>query len=134
MAVYTSISMFLMAGETYTIEIPVEPSNNYGYFPRKGSLSSAFTGKDGLVELKNGFYVENEEIGEITQVYKDKVAVDYLHKYSNENTVWFFASTGERARIFIGTMPVHDHASVSTGGPAYASYYTDLNDGTGGDS
>lgn len=127
MAIITNISLHLMAGETYTIHVPVSLGNNHGYFPRKGVMSAAATGKSGPVELQNGFYVENDEVGEITTVYTDKVAIDYIHKYSADNTIWFLALTGEKARITLATMPIHDHASVNTGGPAYGTYYSQPN-------
>lgn len=124
MAIITNVTAYLMAGETYTIEIPVTLSNNRGYFPRKGSVSPQLTNKDEPTTLQNGFYVENEEVGTIEKVHTDKVAVDYYHRYSTENAIWFLATTGEKVKVSIGTMPVHDHASVVTGGPAYGTYYS----------
>ena len=132
MAVTTNISLYLMAGEVYTIHIPVTLANNMGYFPRKGVLLARVTGKTVPVTLKNGFYVENDEVGEIITTHSDKVAIDYLHRYSVDNVIWFLAVTGEKARISIATMPVHDHASVNTGGPAYGTYYSEPAPGTGG--
>lgn len=124
MATTTNVTVYLMAGEIYTIEIPVTLSNNHGYFPRKGTVSPLLTNKDEPTTLQNGFYVENEEVGTIEKVYGDKIAVDYKHKYSTENAIWFLASTGEKVKVSIGTMPVHDHASVVTGGPAYGTYFS----------
>ncbi len=124
MAITTNISLYLMAGEVYTIHVPVSIANNMGYFPRKGVLSPKATGKEEQVTLQNGFYVENDEVGQIITTHSDKVAIDYFHQYSVDNVIWFLALTGEKARVSIATMPVHDHASVSTGGPAYGTYYS----------
>jgi len=126
MAIITNISVYLRAGEIYTFYVPVNMSNNMGYFPRKGEI----TLEDGTPRtFQNGFFVENEDVGKIDKVHSDKVAVDYKHLYPTENSIWFHSATGERARIMISNVPVHDHASIITGGPAYGTYYSDYNDG-----
>lgn len=130
MANITNISIYLRAGETYTLHVPVNMSNNMGYFPRKGSVTLENGESD---TFKNGFYVENKEVGDITKTHGDKVAVDYMHKLPVANTIWFHAVTGERARIMISNIQVHDHASISTGGPAYGTYFSDVDAAEGGE-
>jgi len=122
MANITNISVNLSAGQTYTIMVPVNMSNNMGYFPRRGNI----TLENGeTITFQQGFYVENEEVGEIVTVHSDKVAIDYKYKLPEQTSIWFVAHTGERARIIISSMQVHDHASIVTGGPAYSTYFSD---------
>lgn len=125
MAAITNIPVYLQPGETYTFYIPVTMENNMGYFPRRGVFPGTTT------EFKQGFYVENTEVGDIVHPHEDKVAVDYRHKLPKENTIWFHAATGERVRIMVLTVPVHDHSSIITGGPAYGTYFTGINTGQG---
>jgi len=81
--------------------------------------------------LIRGFFVEDEEVGEITENPEvDGASVIYKHKKSLDNNVWFIARTEvngipEKGLFRIIAMPVHDHASVTTGGPAYATYYSE---------
>jgi len=126
MANITNISIYLRAGESYTLHVPVNMANNMGYFPRKGSIKKE-NGEP--TDFKNGFYVENEEVGSITKTHGDKVAVDYTHKLPAANTIWFHAVTGERARIMISNIQVHSHESIATGGPAYGTYFSDIDAG-----
>lgn len=118
----TTITAYFQPGRTYTLYIPVTMSNLYGYFPQKTPITLV---DKPPIEFKNGFFVENEEVGDIVKIHSDKVAVDYLHKFSGDNVIWFYAITGERARILVGSVPVHDHSSIITGGPAYGTYASD---------
>ena len=124
MAGTTNISMSCIVGEEYQFYCPVTLDNNFGIFPRKGKLPPEATGKEEEVELQGGFYIENDEVGEITLVHTDKVAINYLHKKPGDQVIWLLALTGEKIRISIATMPIHDHATVNTGGPAYGTYYS----------
>jgi len=117
----TNISIYLKAGDVYTMHVPVNMANNMGYFPRKGSIIKE---NGDPVTFQNGFYVENEEVGTIIKVHTDKVAIDYRHLLPVENTIWFHAITGERARVIISNIQVHDHSSIITGGPAFGTYFT----------
>lgn len=127
MSVLTTISAYFQAGQTYTIHVPTTLANNGGFFPRRGIVN---IGNNQEEELQMGFYVENKEVGEIVKIYPNKVAIDYKHKYPAENTIWFLSHTGERARIIVANVMVHDHASIATGGPAYATYFSDFSDET----
>jgi hypothetical protein len=41
------------------------------------------------------------------------------------NKVYFLSRTGEKGVVDIISVPIHDHSSVVTGGPAYGTYFTD---------
>lgn len=120
----SNISVYLMAGENYTFEVPNSVENNGGYFPDPGPI--VINGKS--IDLFNGFYLENNEAGSIdsSNVYSDRVAIDYKHKLPIDNTIWFVSLTGEKVRILVSNVPVHDHASIKTGGPAYGTYYNEV--------
>ena len=75
--------------------------------------------------LQNGFAVEDPDTGDIVEVSSDMAAVTYLHKKFNSNKIYFFARTGEMASVDIISVPIHDHSSIVTGGPAFGTYFTD---------
>jgi len=118
----TTISVYFQAGETYTVYVPATMANDGGFWPRKGNIKLP-NGEDR--ELKMGFALQSEEIGMIAKTHPDKVAIDYKHKYPLENIIWFYAATGELVRIMVANVPVHDHSSIPTGGPAYGTYFSD---------
>jgi hypothetical protein len=125
MAGMTQIQVYFNPGKKYKIIIPDDKRNRGGFFPRKEDV----IGADGkLKPLDNGFYVENEEVGEITPM-TDKVGVIYEHKYPAENNIYFYSLTGEVCIIIVGKVPVHDHSSIPMGGPAYGTYFSDKGSG-----
>jgi hypothetical protein len=117
----TNISVYFNPGETYTIYVPVNMKNNGGFFPRKEPIKDQ---NGNLRALINGFYIENDEVGEISPV-ANKVAIKYKHNYPADNTIYFHSLTGEMCVISIGRVPVHDHSSIPMGGPAYGTYFSD---------
>lgn len=121
----TTVSMYCQAGETYTIYVPATAINDGGFAPRKGDITLA---NGDLRTLKMGFCLQNEEVGTIPKEYKDKVAIDYKHRYPLENVIWFYSAQGELVRILVANVPVHDHSSIPTGGPAYGTYFSDFQD------
>jgi len=110
-------------GEAYELHVPVNDVNMGGYYPETGSVNIP-SGE--TVELRNGFWVENTDIGDIISVSSDKLAATYKQKIYGDNTVWFYALTGERVRLQIVMMSPHDHSSISEGGPAYGTYYSEI--------
>jgi len=74
--------------------------------------------------LLNGFSVENPDIGTLEEGDSPN-SVIYTHKKFAHNTVMFYARTGEIGEVDIVAVPVHDHSSIVTGGPAYGTYFTD---------
>lgn len=120
-----SLSMLSVAippGDTYTIHIPATLSNGKGFWPRTQGVV-LWNGESR--ELQRGFCVENEKAGKIDHWYPDKVAIDYKHIYPIDNVIWFFALTGEVVKINVGgVIDIHDHSTISTGGPAFGTYYS----------
>lgn len=75
-------------------------------------------------ELINGFYVENPKVGTITAVANEP-AVTYTHKRFDSNKIIFKALTTEELVLDVISVPIHDHSSIVTGGPAYGTYFAD---------
>lgn len=112
-----SINLYLLPGQS--IEIYAE-----GYFVRVNDVKIK---KDDIieeVELKNGFRVIDEEVGQIEPV-PDKAAVIYKHKKAENNTIVFYARTGEVGFCNIISVPIHDHSTIVQGGPALGTYFSD---------
>lgn len=121
-------TLYLQPGHTYTLNIPTDLSNDGGFFPKQGKVMLE---NGNLEELVMGFCVEKPDIGTITPSDdKDQVEVYYKHKLPAENTIWFYAATGERVRMRTASLIVHDHSSIVTGGPAYATYFSNIDDST----
>jgi hypothetical protein len=100
-----------------------------GYFARTESFRvyNEDTKTTETKELLRGFYVEDEEVGEISAPNVPGTSVIYTHKKAKENTVWFVARTEvgglpEMGRFRVISVPVHDHSTITTGGPAFATY------------
>lgn len=73
--------------------------------------------------LIRGFFSENEEIGTIMEAEGEAGAiVKYKHLKSLSNRVWFYGRCGEVGMFSVVYVPIHDHASLVTGGPAFATY------------
>ena len=86
-------------------------------------------GEDETKTLVNGFYMEDEEAGEFTAI-ENKTAVRYKHLKARENNIWFVARTEAGGAPELGLfriiyVPVHDHASIVTGGPAHGTYHSE---------
>jgi len=76
------------------------------------------------IVTKNGFVVDDETVGEITAV-SDEAAVVYKHKKYSKNIITFYSRMLITNHIDIISVPIHDHASIVTGGPAFGTYFTD---------
>jgi hypothetical protein len=76
------------------------------------------------MRLTQGFFVEDEDVGTIEAV-PGEPAVIYTHKKYAQNKIVYTARTGERGEVHVIAVPIHDHASIVTGGPAYGTYFTD---------
>ena len=76
------------------------------------------------MRLTQGFFVEDEDVGTIEAVAGEP-AVIYTHKKYAQNKIVYTARTGERGEVNVIAVPIHDHASIVTGGPAYGTYFTD---------
>ena len=120
-------TLTFQAGNTYTLYIPTTLANDGGYTAYKDN-DITFNGESRT--NNNGFWVENLEVGNIVKKYEDKVAVDYKHILPASNIIWFYAYTGERVRMSVTSIVVHDHRSISQGGPAYGTYFSYVDDTT----
>lgn len=119
------INLNLQVGHSYTLHIPTSLDNDGGFFPKEGKVKLE---NGEFEELIMGFCVEDKRIGTIKPNHSDKVAVDYEHKLPAQNTIWFYASTGERFRMRTNTVTVHDHSNINSGGPAYGTYFSYVGD------
>ncbi len=113
-----STSVYLLPGMSVKIRAP-------GYFILHGSVIHAH--KDGTANertLEQGFVVDDETVGEIEAV-SEEPAVIYKHKKFSENIITFYALTGEKGYVYVISVPIHDHSSIVTGGPAYGTFFSD---------
>ena len=74
--------------------------------------------------LIQGFAVQYDDVGTIVAV-ENEPAVIYTHNKFGLNKVYFFAMTGEVSFIDIIAVPIHDHSSIVSGGPAFSTFFTD---------
>jgi len=77
------------------------------------------------VALIKGFWLEDEDVGEIAQAADGRVGVIYTHKKAGNNSIWFETRTGLTGLVNVISVPIHDHSSIVQGGPAYGTYFTD---------
>lgn len=90
---------------------------------------SALTGEYSEQTPVNGFVVDDDQVGSILPV-DGEAAIYYTQKRYSENAITFYGrrntgTIGPMGRILIVSVPIHDHASIVTGGPAYGTYFTD---------
>jgi len=121
-----SCSITMRAGTKIKVSVPFNKIQGQSWFASQDT-QKYFNGTN-RSDVIRGFLVENSNIGTITD--KDDVLVDgelavvYTHLKDAENRIWFFADTGETAVCNVSRIPIHDHATISQGGPAYATYFS----------
>lgn len=84
-------------------------------------------------DLVKGFRVADTDMGDLTTNAENWNCVNYIHKRAGTQVVEFTEDMFRR-RSYIqvsGNIPLHDHASVPQGGPAYATYYSEIEDDAG---
>lgn len=113
-----SVSIYLLPGMKAKITVPDfwRGVGERKLLQRSGAYKN--------VELTNGFFVEDDTVGDI-EVVDGEPAVIYNHKKYAPNRIIYFAKTGEIGQVHVVAVPIHDHSSVVTGGPAYGTYFTD---------
>jgi hypothetical protein len=125
MSTVNLISTSLTPGMYIDLKIPAVTETQYhpnGLFPEFREVT--MTGEKKLPI--RGFVVENAAVGEITPVTYDETSVRYTHNKPYPNRVYFFALNDANTYIVnIVAVPIHDHSSISQGGPAYGTYFTD---------
>lgn len=115
-------SIYLLPGMRAEILAP-------GYFIETAASLEVDDGEQGegvkTVPLLNGFWVEDTDVGEITEATDGGIGVIYTHKKAGANAIWFETRTGQTGLVNIISVPIHDHSSIVQGGPAYGTYFTD---------
>lgn len=118
LALLPNMSVDLEVKGHYARRDPYEIRNDYGEIETR--------------DLVRGFYMEDEDAGRLQEIEgtAGRAVVRYLHTKARENTIWFvslFEIDGEPIRgVFrVVYVPVHDHSSIHTGGPAYGTYYSE---------
>ena len=114
-----SLAVYLLPGMSVTIKA-MDAFANMGSVTHRYSNGSVAPS----VATENGFVVDSTEIGTIEAV-AGKAAVIYKHKKYDRNTITFYSRTGATGRVDIVSVPIHDHASIVTGGPAFGTYFSD---------
>lgn len=111
-------SVYLLPGMSVEVKVP----NFYVYHGERDVPAPG--GGTKTASAVNGFILFDEDVGSITAV-EDKPAVKYTHNKYAFNKIYYFSATGEQAILDIIGVPIHDHSSIVTGGPAYGTYFTD---------
>ena len=120
-------TIHMSAGEKLSCYCPIIYQIGEGWFPKQGDVY--FTGTTGAVHtrtLVNGWCMENTEVGELDPM-SDQIGVIYSHNYPMVQYLYFFAASGETGVVSIVPAPIHDHSSITQGGPAFGTYFRDKN-------
>lgn len=113
----SSSSVYLLPG------MSVKLTANF-FFAKSGSVMHKYQdGSTKAVTLLHGFVLDDTTVGEI--VAGDGADVVYKHKKFELNVITFYAVTGEKGRVDVMSVPIHDHSSIVAGGPAYGTYFVD---------
>lgn len=76
------------------------------------------------LDLENGFGVMYPDVGTLERDSSGPI-VRYTHKKYGLNKIVYFSINGEMSYVDVISVPIHDHSSIVTGGPAYGTYFTD---------
>lgn len=118
-------SISLTPGMTLEIKIPVSvDSGGYpnGSFP---SLYNEINMAGSEKTLMNGYSVENDIVGHL-ELMDDGISIRYVHEKPYPNRIFYHPVVSEDVYVIsIVAVTVHDHSSMSQGGPAYGTYFTD---------
>ena len=120
-------TVHLAVGDSLQCIVPIIHEIGEGWFPKQGNVY--FTGASGDTNkrtLVSGWCIENTSVGILTEM-SDKVGVIYTHNYPMIQYIYFFAASGENGVISIVPAPIHDHSSITQGGPAFGTYFRDRN-------
>lgn len=125
MATVNLISTSLTPGMYIDLKIPAVTETQYnpnGLFPEFREVVVAGEKKIPV----RGFVVENAAVGEVIPVTYNDTSVRYIHNKPYPNRIYFFALNDANTYIInIVAVPIHNHSSISQGGPAYGTYFTD---------
>lgn len=114
-----SVAVYLLPGMSVKISAPEEfvGKGIYQWQKSDGNWTDA--------PLENGFWVEDQDVGGLSFAFTDEPAVIYTHNKFAQNRIVFYNSSGEQSFVDVISVPIHDHSSIITGGPAYGTYFTD---------
>lgn len=116
----SNTAVYLIPGMSVKIEAMkayISP-NSTGKFPGNG-------GEFVDLPLTRGFAVLYPDVGTIKASEQEEASITYTHKKFSLNKIYFLARTGEMGTVDVISVPIHDHSSIVTGGPAYGTYFTD---------
>lgn len=125
MASTSLLSISLTPGMEAVLKIPSMVEE--GSYPN-GEFPSPFNTKminGSHKTLTRGYVVENDAVGRLEIVDNDPIAVMYIHEKPHPNRIFYYPIVNEDVYIVsIVSVPIHDHSSITQGGPAYGTYYT----------
>lgn len=117
----TDVAVYLLPGMQAKITVPLV----YAGFGERMFQVSSGEEKSYNLDDYNGFLVEDKEVGDIEAVPNEPTVI-YTHKKYEQNKIVFFGRNPEETcTVNVISVPIHDHSSIVTGGPAYATYFTD---------
>ena len=111
-----NLAIYLLPGMTATITAE-------DAFAHMGTVPYVRNGVTGDVKTENGFILDDLTIGEIK--LGEGASVIYTHKKYAPNLITFYTLNGTTSTVNIISVPIHDHASIVTGGPAFGTYFSD---------
>ena len=120
-----SMTLVVSPGTKVRLTIPVSSNSPVGSF-RSTDTTKLWMGKN--LTMVNGFIVDDENVGNITPLTGDDVGcvgVYYTQKTYGVNKVVYFGNMLEEFTFNIVNIPIHDHSSLSQGGPAHGTYFSE---------
>lgn len=125
MAIVNITSLSLTPGMYLDLKIPaITEANNFpnGLFPEARPVT---VGGKKVTPIR-GFVAENTDVGHIEKAESDGITARYVHDKPHPNRILFFPLNDvDIYAVSIIAVPIHDHSSLSQGGPAYGTYFTD---------
>jgi len=113
-----SIALYLLPGMSAKIAA-------FDEFALMGTVKHRkFSGEFVDIETVNGFVMDDDTVGELEAV-PGEPAIIYKHKKYSRNIITFYSRMYAMGRADIISVPIHDHASIVSGGPAFGTYFTD---------
>jgi hypothetical protein len=111
-------------GVTLKIQVPIDLSMGYGFFPSQKTSIEVLNKTINLIE---GFGVLNNDIGTLSNVSARSECPEilYTHLKQKTNKIFFFSDNDLYQTVSIINMPIHDHSNIQQGGPAFGTYFYD---------
>jgi len=120
----SSYTVSVPAGMVLEISVPTDLTNLKGAFPLEAN-NVIINGKER--PLIHGFAVEDPDVGIIEAATNSlDPKIFYRQLQTKENRIYFYTDTGEIQIVSVLSIPIHDHSSISQGGPAFCTYASDF--------